>query len=118
MTITSARKTAIVEEEVTAMLERVQKRADAFNQDGAMIGDLHMPGPKRLDQYWAATPNLADVPYLTDPNWEDRIRQGLDKPPVNPYWVNLLRVPGLLKKTAADFVRLNAQYSDKYEGQQ
>ncbi len=116
MTLTSQRKTQIIEEQVTAMLKRVKQRADAFNEDGAMVGDITMPGPQRLDKYWAVTPDLSDVPLLIDPGWEVRIRHGLDRPPVNPYWKNLLRVPGLLESTARDFVRLNQQYADRYQG--
>src|SRR5678816_3403635 len=91
MVISSQRLTQIVDEQIEAMLKRVEKRAEAFNQDGAMVGDITMPGPQRLDKYWAVT-DLNDVPLLIDPDWELRIRNGLDQPPVSPYWKNLLRL--------------------------
>lgn len=116
MTLTSQRKTEIIEERVTAMLKRIPDRAAAINEDGALPGDIMLPGPQRLDKYWAVTQDFSDVPLLLDPNWEQRIRQGLDQPPKNPYWLNLLRIPGLLKKTSADFVALNARYADRYQG--
>lgn len=107
--------TEIADEEVDRALKGEKERADSIYADGGFIGDIQMPGPQRLDRYWLVTPNLADLAGLSDPNWEDRIRAGFDPPPVNPYWMNLLREPGLLKKTSQDFMRLNAQYEGRYE---
>lgn len=97
------------------MLQREKQRAESIYEDGGFIGDERLPGPERLDRYWLATRDLTDLPGLTDPNWEERIRQGFDPPPVNPYWKNLLREPGLLKEVSQDFMRLNQQHEGRYE---
>lgn len=95
------------------MLKRIPDRAAKINEDGALPGDIMLPGPERLDKYWTLI-QFADVPKLLDPNWEMVIRNGLDPGPVSPYLKNLLRVPGLLKQVGADFTRLNAQYAERY----
>lgn len=117
MTLTAKRETEIIDEEIDAMYADEKQIADSIIDDGGMPGDIALPGPERLDAYWRVTPDLSDVPLLLDPDWELRIRNGFDRPPVNPYWKNLLRQPGLLKETAADFVRLNAQYADRYQNE-
>ncbi len=116
MTITSKRKTEIVETLVDRMLSRVQERAERINEDGGMPGDIALPGRERLDAYWAMTPDLTDLPLLIDPDWELRIRQGLDQPPVNPYWKNTLSIPGMLKRLSHDFMSLNERYADEALG--
>lgn len=113
MSLSAQRETEIAEEEIRRSLADENRIVAELSKEG-LIGDIHMPGPERLDRYWLLTKDLADLPGLTDPTWEDRIRQGFDNPPVNPFWVNLLREPGLLKKTAADFMSLNAKYQDRY----
>lgn len=116
MVVSAKRKTAIADEEITRSLEQEKYYVDTLYGEGGFIGDIMLPGPQRLDQYWTYTPNLSDIELITDPNYETRLRAGLDRPPINPYWKNLLREPGLFTKTAADFVRLNAQYADRYQG--
>lgn len=110
MTISSQRKTAIIDEEVQRVLEREEALTESIYEDGGFPGDIQLPGPQRLNAYWTYTTDLTDIPLLIDPDWELRIRNGMDQPPVNPYWKNLLRIPGLLKKTSQDFVRLNQKY--------
>lgn len=105
--LTSERKTAIVEARVDRMLKRAIERAKAYNGDGAMMGDIHQPDRKRWDMYWAATPNLSDIELITDPGYETRVRNALDRQPVNPFWLNQLRIPGLFTATARDFMRVN-----------
>jgi len=55
MTLTTKRKTQIIEERVNAMLDRIPERAAAINEDGGLPGDLLLPGPERLDRYWLLT---------------------------------------------------------------
>jgi hypothetical protein len=114
MVLSAKRKTEIADEEVTRVLEDEKRIVDSLAAEGGFIGDIMLPGPERLDKYWAMTPDLNDVPLLIDSGWELRIRNGLDRAPVNPYWRNLLREPGLLEKTSRDFVRLNTQYADRF----
>jgi hypothetical protein len=114
MPLTAKEETDIIEEEIDAMFAEETDLANSIIADGGLPGDIALPGPERLDKYWAVTPDLSDVPLLIDPDWELRIRNGLDRGPVNPYWKNLLRQPGLLKATSQDFVRLNAQYKDHF----
>lgn len=116
MVLSAKRITEIADEEVDRILEKEQYMVDTLYGEGGFIGDIVLPGPQRLDRYWAVTPDLSDVLMLVDPDWESRIRAGLDKGPVNPYWINLLREPGLLKKMSQDFVRLNTQHEDRYQG--
>lgn len=116
MVLSAKEEAQIIDEEIEAMFAEEEELADQILEDGGMPGDIALPGPQRLDRYWAVTPDLSDVLLLVDPDWESRIRAGLDKGPVNPYWINLLREPGLLKKTSQDFVRLNKQHEDRYEG--
>jgi hypothetical protein len=116
MVVSAKRKTEIADEEVTRSLKDEQYYVDTLYEEGGFIGDIMLPGPARLDKYWSVTPDLSDLELITDPNYEVRLRQGLDRPPVNSYWMNLLREPGLFTKTALDFVRLNAQYADRYAG--
>lgn len=118
MVLSAKRITEIADEEVDRILKKEKYMVDTLYGEGGFIGDIMLPGPERLDKYWAVTPDLSDVMMLTDPDWELRIRNGLDNPPVNPYWLNLLREPGLLKSTSQDFLRLNAQYADRYQGAQ
>ena len=113
MTISSQRKSEIIEERVSRMHERIPRRAAAINEDGHLPGTMMMPGKERLDFYWARTPDFTDVPLLLDPDWELRIRNGLDKPPVNPYWLNHLSVPGMLKEYSQDFKSLILKYADE-----
>lgn len=116
MTLSTERKTAIIEERVDRMLDRILDRAKAINQDGGLPGDLMLPGPQRLEQYWRYTPDLSDLPLLIDgKESEEMIRQGLVPPPVNPYWLNQLSIPGQFTELAQDFMSLNAQYADRYE---
>lgn len=110
MTLTSQRMTEIIDEEVERMLKHEEAFAESIYVDGGFPGDLELPGPQRLKAYWAMTPDLSDIPLLLDPDWEMRIRHGLDQPPVNPYWKNQLRIPGSLKKLSQDFVKLNQKY--------
>ena len=113
--LTPKEETEIADEEIDQMLKEEDGIVAEMVKDGSFIGDVMLPGPERLDQYWAMTPDLSDVPLLIDPDWELRIRHGLDRPPVNPYWKNLLREPGLLKSTSQDFVSLNQRFADRYE---
>jgi hypothetical protein len=112
MTISSQRKSAIIEELVDRMHARIPARADAINQDGHLPGTLMMPGKQRLDFFWAMTPDFSDVPLLLDPDWELRIREGLDRAPVNPYWLNHLSIPGMLKQYSQDFKALILRYAE------
>lgn len=115
MTLSSQKKTQIIEERVRLMHERIPKRAAALNEDGHLPGTIFLPGPQRLDKYWQFI-SLNDAMKCLNPHWEDDIKMGLDPVgPESPYLKNLLRVPGLFKKTTADFVRLNAQYADRYQ---
>lgn len=114
MSLSARRETEIAEEEIRRALEDENRLVAEMSKEG-LIGDIPLPAPQRLDRYWLVTKDLSDLAGLSDPNWEDRIRQGFDPPPVNPYWVNLLREPGLLKKTSQDFMRLAAQYADRYD---
>ena len=76
------------------------------------VGDIPLPANQRLAKYWSVT-QMQDVLMLVEPMWETWIRGGpalygeLARPPVSPFWLNLLREPGLFEDTAADFVRLN-----------
>ena len=110
MTIRSGRKSEIVDERVQRMHTNVPKRAAVFNEDGWLVGTTMLPGRERLDFFWART-EFADVPLLLDPGWEVRIRNGLDNPPVNPYWKNMLSVPGMLKEYSQDFRRLIIRFA-------
>ena len=113
MTIHSKRKSEIIEERVSRMHARIPERAATINEDGHLPGTLMMPGRERLDFFWARTPDFLDVPLLLDPDWELRIRNGLDNPPVNPYWKNMLSVPGMLKEYSQDFKSLMIRYADE-----
>jgi len=114
MSLSAKRETEIADEEIQRALEDENRLVAEMSKEG-LIGDIHLPGPQRLDRYWLVTPDLSDIPGLTDPEWESQIRQGFAPPPVNPYWRNLLRIPGLLKELSRDFIKLNAQYEGRYE---
>lgn len=115
MTLTSKRRTEIADEEIDRMLSHEKEAMDAIYEDGGFIGDVALPAPERLDRYWLVTPDLSDLSLLIEPGAEEMIRQGLIPGPVNPYWKNLLREPGLFKEQAADFMRLNQRYPDRYQ---
>ncbi len=111
--LTPREQTELTDEVIDRMFAEENDLVAELAEDGGFIGDILLPGPKRLDAYWAATPDLSDVPGLLDPNWESLIRRGLDPGPKNPYWKNLLREPGLLKEVSQDFVRLNKLYFEE-----
>lgn len=116
MTLSTKRKSEIIEERVNRMLDRIPERAKAINQDGGLPGDLLLPGPERLDRYWLLTKDLRDIPLLIDGKESERlIREGVIPPPVNPYWKNQIRIPGQFAELAADFMALNQRYQGRYD---
>ncbi len=112
MPVSAKRITEIADEEIDLVLENEKYMVDTLYGEGGFVGDIVLPGNQRLAKYWSVT-DKADVMLLTFPSWETWIRGGpnlygeFSRPPVSPYWLNLLREPGLFKDTAADFVRLN-----------
>ncbi len=112
MPTSAKRLTEIADEEIDFVLEKEKELVDTLYGEGGFIGDIVLPEKQRLAKYWAVT-QMEDVLMLVEPHWEEWIRGGpnlygeLSRPPVSPYWKNLLREPGLFKETAADFVRLN-----------
>lgn len=116
MTLTTKRKTELIEERVNAMLDRIPERARSINEDGGLPGDLLLPGPQRLDRYWLLTKDLSDLPLLIDAKESEMlIRKGVIPGPVNPYWINQLRIPGQFTELAQDFMALNKQYEGRYD---
>ncbi len=112
MSISAKRLTEIADEEIDIILGKEKHLVDTLYGEGGFIGDIVLPANQRLAKYWAVT-QMPDVLMLVEPHWEEWIRGGqalygeLARPPVSPFWLNLLREPGLFKETAADFVRLN-----------
>lgn len=116
MTISSQRKTQIIEERVRLMHERVPKRAKALNEDGHLPGTILLPAPQRLMKYRQVI-SFSDAIKCLNPSWESDIRSGLDPVgPESPYLKNLLRVPGLFKQVTADYVALEKRDAEKQGG--
>lgn len=114
MTLTVKEENDIIDEEVDLMYEEENEMVENIADDGGLPGDLLFPGPERLDRYWLVTKDLSDLQLLIDPNSEEFIRRNLIRPPVNPYWLNQLSIPGEFTKKAKDFMALNARYADRY----
>ncbi len=118
MPLSGAEMTAIMDDVINELFDKFTETADSLFPSenklsaGALPGDILPHGADRLQQYWAMTPDLSDLPKIIDPNFELRLRQGLDQPPVNPYWVNQLRIPGQFTLLAKDFMALNQRFID------
>ncbi len=123
MPLSGADMTAIMDDVINDLFDHFTEVADSLFPSenklsaGALPGDILPPGMDRLEDYWAKTPALPDgtnpdVAKIIDPNYELRLRQGLDQPPVNPYWVNQLRIPGQFTLLAKDFMALNQKFID------
>ncbi len=123
MPLSGAEMTAIMDDVINELFDKFTETADSLFPSenklsaGALPGDILPHGADRLQQYWAMTPDLRDLPRIIDPaNYELRLRQGLepsDHPdPYNPYWANQIRVPGQFTLLAKDFMSLNQRFID------
>lgn len=115
MTISSQRKSQIIEERVRLMRERIPERAKTLNEDGHLPGTILLPAPQRLLKYRQVI-SFADAIKCLNPDWESWILKGIDPGPESPYLKNLLRVPGLFKQVTADYVALEMRDAEKTKG--
>ncbi len=117
MPLSGAEMTAIMDDVISELFDHFTEVADSLFPSenklsaGALPGDILPHWLDRLQQYWAVTPR-EDLPKIIDPNFELRLRQGLDQPPVGPFWLNQLRIPGQFTLLAKDFMALNQKFID------
>lgn len=86
-------------------LRQLLKDAKELFPDGLLPGEFKLKAVQRLNQYLDNT-DPQDYEKVFDPDFEMKLRMGLGKAPVSPYWLKLLAVPGQFTEKAKDFKKL------------
>jgi hypothetical protein len=106
MTLSIARQTEIIEEEVNRALTTLRDEADHIFPDDGMPGDVALKGQQRDSAYLAMVEDWGDYSKVLDPRYEESFRLGVEQPPVSPRLLALLRVPGEFTKVAKEIQRI------------
>ncbi len=104
--------TAILEQTVTDLLQELDQLSDQIYSDGVFPGTRVMSAPVRLASYLEHT-DPQDYSKIFDNDYLLRLGAGLDTPPVSPYWLNQLSVPGSFERNRRDFERLITQQQSR-----
>ena len=75
-------------------------------------GTKPLQGRQKLTKYFRATVDLSDLELIADPDYEMKLRANLDRPPLSPYWLRTLSIPGEFTKQAKEFVDLMTRYAE------
>ncbi len=98
---------------VNEYMENFEEFAHSIWEDGVMPGTSPLPWKKRLVNYLIVTQDLTrtpdgknDLDRLVDDDYLLKLDNGLEHPPVNPYWLNQLSIRSSYERNRKDFVRL------------
>lgn len=100
--------TALMKETVNDLLAELQEMASQIYSDGIFPGTSPLPAKQRLVNYLTAT-DPQDYSKIFDEDYLLRLSQGLETPPISPYWLNQLSVRSSYDRNRKDFVRLLTQ---------
>ena len=67
---------------------------------------------EKYDAYLAITVDLTDFELISDPAYELRVRNRVDRAPNSPRWKQMLMVPGEFSKASKEFRDLMERYSE------
>ena len=104
--------TKLMQDKANAYADRIQQRAEELFPDGVFPGTKPLQGRQKLTQYLTVTVDLSDLELIADPNYEMKLRAGLEiRTPLSPYWQRTLSIPGEFTKQAAEYVDLMERYA-------
>ena len=101
----------LMTDKANAYADRIQQRAEELFPDGVFPGTKPLQGRQKLTQYLTVTVDLSDLELIADPDYEMKLRANLDRPPLSPYWLRTLSIPGEFTKQAKEFVDLMERYA-------
>lgn len=105
--------TELMKEAVAEMLAELEPLSREVYSDGVLPGTFHLSAPERLANYLNNT-DPSDMELLIDDDYLLRLKNGLDRPPVSPFWLNQISTQGTYERNRRDFVRLINQETAKH----
>ncbi len=119
--------TELMQEAVKEMLAELEPLSREIYADGVLPGTYSLSSAERLANYYSNT-DPADWALMfeydealgqwgTDENYLLRLRNGLDAPPVSPFWLNMVSTQGTFERNRRDFMRLvNQDQAKRVQG--
>lgn len=99
------RQTELIEETVGELVKEFEDWIDNVYSDGILPGLKPLGAKERLAGYLNST-DPADYELLIDNDYLMRLQQGLDRPPVSPFWLNSVSSPATYDRMRRDFLHL------------
>ncbi len=105
LNIGGERQTELIEEAIKEILGEIENWSDSVYSDGILPGLKPLPAKERLANYYMNT-DPADMELLIDNDYLLRLKYGLDRPPVSPFWLNAVSSQGTFERMRRDFLHL------------
>lgn len=108
LNIPGERQTELIEETVADLVKELEGWSDSVYSDGILPGTKTPMAKERLAGYYEMT-DPADMELLIDDDYLLRLKHGLDRPPVSPFWLNAVSSQGTFERMRRDFLHLMHQ---------
>lgn len=108
LNLSGVRQTELIEEAVREIIGELEDWTGSVYADGILPGLKPLGAKERLASYLQQT-DPADMELLIDDDYLLRLKYGLERPPVSPFWLNAVSSQGTFERMRRDFLHLMNQ---------